>query len=146
VPKPKASVIELIPHTADIGIEVWAESLDELFVTAAKGFTKVLVTNPSAIRPRRSVEIELGGTDLTDLLVRWLSELLYLFDVERILFSQYKVHVDATGLCLKARLKGEQYDPARHHAGREVKAVTYHEALVEQVDPGRWHARVIFDI
>ncbi len=146
MPKSRTAVVELIPHTADVGIEVRAPTLDELFVAAAQGFTKVLITNPSAVRPRTSIDIELEGTDLADLLVRWLAELLYLFEVERMLFSRYQLRVDQTGIRMQAQAKGEPYDPHRHHAGLEIKAVTYHEARVELTADGTWHARVIFDV
>lgn len=146
MPRPSRAIIKLIPHTADIGIDVRARNLDDLFAAAAMGFTKILITNPSAIRHSIQRELWLDTTDLVDLMVRWLSELLYLFDTEQILFNRYIVHVDPGAVSLYAKLKGERYDPSRHRAGREVKAVTYHEATVEQTNDGMWHARVIFDI
>ncbi len=145
MPKPGSANITLIPHTADIGIEVVAGSIDELFAAAARGFTKILITNPSAVRPRVKRQVNLEGTDLTDLMVRWLSELLYLFEVHRLVFRRFAVTVEPSRVTLQANLLGEEYDPVRHHAAREIKAVTYHDATVEPMEQG-WHCRIIFDI
>jgi len=46
---------------------------------------------------------------------------------------------------LKALLRGETYDPARHRIKQEIKAVTYHQAAVEKTAAG-WRARVVFDV
>jgi SHS2 domain-containing protein len=46
---------------------------------------------------------------------------------------------------LSAEVAGEPYDPARHRLRGEVKAITWHELGIVQVDGG-WRARVILDV
>ena len=47
---------------------------------------------------------------------------------------------------LRAVLRGEAFDPARHRIIREIKAVTYHQSSVLQTPEGGWVARVVFDV
>ena len=59
------------------------------------------------------------------------------------LWASFAVTIDENGLHGVAH--GEPYDPDRHQLSHEVKAITYHELRVEQVD-GEWLAEVIVDI
>ena len=72
-----------------------------------------------------------------------MKDLLYRFDGDGMLFGKFDVVVRANGLMGRAR--GESYDPARHSLTREVKAITYHELVVEKTADG-WLAEVIVDI
>jgi len=79
-----------------------------------------------------------------ELLVAWLSELIYLFEVEGVLFSRF----DIAGLGekkLKAACFGERIDPRRHDIKTGVKAATYHMLRVEQGEDG-CRVQVLFDI
>ena len=88
--------------------------------------------------------LSVSATDLEDLLVRWLSELLYLYDTQRLLCCACTfATLEPTHLV--ATVAGEPLDPERHPIDTEIKAVTYHQIAVEQV-AGRWQARVIFDL
>ena len=59
------------------------------------------------------------------------------------IFAKFEMHVRPDGLT--ARAWGELLDPARHALSREVKAVTYHDLIVEPTAAG-WLAEVIVDI
>ena len=134
---------EIFEHTADMGLRVRAESLDALFVDAALGLTSMLVANLDAVQAVKMQEITLTS-DATDyLLFDWLSELIYQFECESMVFSEFEVAVDANSL--RATLRGEQIDRARHDLEHEVKAITYHGLKVEQDNDG-WLAEVIVDI
>ncbi len=134
---------ETFEHTADIGLRVRAESLDELFVEAGRAFFSLIVANPEAIRPVQQVEFELAGSQRDDLLFDWLGELLYTFATRRLLLAEFDVRVRDDGL--SARARGEPLDRRRHELDLEVKAITYHGLKVEQAADG-WLAEVIVDI
>lgn len=155
-----------IEHTADLGMEVEAASLEELFGRAAAG-TMALVRSgdepdvpeerlgahapaasgsapaASSAEPRM-LRIQLdGGTeeDLAGLLVRWLRELLYLQEVQGFVYGQATFErLDESGL--RATV-WPAADPSPQI--RELKGVTYHGLEVERAGD-RWRARVIFDI
>jgi SHS2 domain-containing protein len=136
----------LIEHTADTGLEVEAPSLAELFVEALRGMTDC-ITELERVAPQTRRRLGVRAGDLGRLLVEWLSEAVYLFEVEDLLFSQAEVEVKESkaGFELAATVAGEPFDPERHPAKIAIKAVTYHQLKVEETPDG-WRARVIFDI
>jgi len=136
----------LIEHTADTGLEIEAPSLDELFGDALLGMVDC-ITELEQVAPKIRRRIEVRAGDYERLLVDWLGEILYLFEVDDLLFSRAKVEVEESeqGLALEATVAGETFDPDRHPVKIAIKAVTYHQLTVEQT-PAGWRARVIFDI
>lgn len=134
---------ETFEHTADLGLRVRADDLNALFADAARGLFSMIVPDLDSVRPSESVSIAVEG-DVSDLLLfDWLNELLYTYEVRRLLLCQFEVEFGPSGLVATA--KGEPIDPARHALDHEVKAITYHGLKLEQQD-GRWLAEVIVDI
>jgi SHS2 domain-containing protein len=136
-------MFELFEHTADLGLRVQADSLEKLFIEAAQGLLAMLVANPEAIHPVESRSISLTADEPSYLLFDWLNELLYAFETDRLLFSEFELHLNENAL--SAICRGEPMDQSRHQMDHEVKAITYHGLKLEhQADA--WHAEVIVDI
>jgi SHS2 domain-containing protein len=134
---------EILDHTADIGLVIYGENLKALFENAGEAFFR-LITDLKKVRRRVERRINIGRESLDRLMVDWLSELLYLHDVENLLFQGFKVEsVGKNGL--KAIVKGEPFREGVHVIKTEVKAVTYHRIEVRQ-ENGRWRAQIIFDL
>ena len=134
---------EILDHTADIGIIIHGENLKTLFENAGKGFFH-LITDLRKVKRRVERRVSLEGESLDRLMVDWLSELLYLHDVENLLFKEFKVEsVGEDGL--KATVKGEPFQEGVHVIKTEVKAVTYHQIEIRQ-ETGGWRAQVILDL
>ena len=138
-----AKRFEIFDHTADIGVIVYGENLKALFENAGEAFFR-LITDVRKVRYRVEKRIEIGGETLDRLMVDWLSELLYLHDVESLLFRGFKVESVGEG-GLKAVVKGEPFQQGVHVIKTEVKAVTYHRMEVRQ-ENGRWRVQIIFDL
>ncbi len=136
-------MFEIFEHTADLGLRMRAESLDELFADAGRALFSVIVANFDAVRPVQEVTLRVEGSRRDDLLFDWLAELLYTFDTRRVLLSDFHVSVRDDGL--EATARGEPFDPDRHELDMEVKAITYHGLRVEQDGDG-WLAEVIVDL
>ena len=134
---------ELFEHTADLGLRVHAATLEELLAEAARGLLAMLVANPEAVRPVQTKTIALAAEDPPYLLFDWLNELLYAFETDKLLLSEFDLHV--AGKQLTATCRGERMDPAHHQMDHEVKAITYHGLRVEHKTHG-WEAEVIVDI
>jgi len=134
---------EVFAHTADAGLRIRASDLAALFEDAGRGLFSLIVANPESIRPQTRSDFEVNGGDAEYLLVDWLSELLFAFESQRMLFSQFQVSIDDDGL--KAIAWGERIDLARHRLEHEVKAITYHGLSVNKDDDG-WSAEVVVDI
>ena len=141
--QPHPDIYEPLSHTGDLGMLVYGRDLQELFAHAAWAMFD-LMSDATSIRPQQAITISVAATDLEDLLVRWLGELLYLYDTQRFLgCAATLTTLESTHLT--ATVQGETFDPTRHPIDTEIKAVTYHQITVEQID-GRWRARVIFDL
>lgn len=133
---------ELLEHTADIGIAARGKSLEELFGAAARALMAV-ISQKAPVEARQEKTVEVTGEELDELLVNWLNEILFLFESG---FFPACFEIEAAErTVLKAKVRGEAFDPGRHPIEREVKAATYHLIRVEQ-QGGEWHARVYLDL
>ena len=129
-------------HTADTGIIAYGTDMPEAFANAAYGMFS-LMADLRQVREETSRYVEAEAGDTESLVVSWLNELLYIFDVERIIFRRFDV-LEITNTRLKADAYGEKVDPSRHKLRGGVKAATYHTLKVaERRD--RYSIRVIFD-
>ena len=134
---------EVFEHTADVGLHAYGRTLPELFIHAAEGMESLMVPLEQ-VRVLVSREVEVEGHDLVSLLIAWLNEFVFLFDTEYLLFCEFEIEM-LTETHLRGRASGEPYDALRHALSSAIKAVTWHEAMVEAGDDG-YVARIIFDI
>jgi SHS2 domain-containing protein len=136
---------EFFEHTADAGAVVRGATLPRLFENAARAMMDLMCDRRS-VRPRRAVRVRVAGAGLEDLLVRWLSELLYRHEALGWLFSTCRVEsVDRVRFRARGVALGEPIDRARHVTRREIKAVTYHQLRLVR-GRGAWRVRVVFDV
>ena len=125
-------------HTADITIECWAPDLIDAFEQAALATFEVIL-DTSTVKPHDTVNISVTGTDLEELLVEWIGELIALIDINGQFYSEFHVdHIEATldGYVLEARALGEKIDHEKHDTRTEVKAMTYADMRILQ-EPNR---------
>jgi SHS2 domain-containing protein len=132
---------ELIEHTADVGVKAYGKTVAEAFEHAAKGMFDI-ITDESTIEPVGQYDIQLEAPDREQLLVDWLSKLLFLNDAQDLVFERFQVTL--TGNRLSASVFGEKYDTKKHQMGVEIKAVTYHMLQVHEEKP--IFVQVLFDI
>ena len=143
VPLKEKRSFSVLDHTADIGVVVNGRDLKTLFENAGHAFFHLL-TDLRKVRPRVERKVEIGAESLERMMVDWLSELLYLHDVENLLFKTFRVEtIGKNGL--KARVTGEVFQEGVHVIKTGIKAVTYHQIRVAR-ENGRWRARIIFDL
>ncbi|MBW1774450.1 MAG: archease, partial [Deltaproteobacteria bacterium] len=79
-----------------------------------------------------------------DLMVRWLGEILYLFEGEREILSDLDID-SISPTRLDVTLKTVPFNPDIHEILCEIKAVTYHQIQVAQKGD-QWRARIFFDL
>ena len=133
----------LIDHTADLGVRIWGVDLKALFENGGKTLMHLMLRGET-LQKALPKTILLSGDDLADLMVRWLGELHYLLEGEKLVVTSIRI-VDVSPTCLEAVLKTVPFDPEFHEILTEIKAVTYHQIEVMQKG-GRWEAQVIFDL
>ena len=135
---------EMIDHTADLGIRVYAETLPKLFENVALGMLESIAELDS-IDEKREFEINVQGDTLEDLLVAFLGELLFQHEVEEILFKRVEI-LKFNEDNLSAVAYGEEKNPQKHIIYTEIKNVTYHQLKVKQSSDNKWETLVIFDL
>ncbi len=146
--------VRFMDHTADVGVEVEAPSLELLIEGAAMGMTRLILGDD---RPREEEErtIRAEGTDPALLLRNVLRELLFLHEARGFALALCRVEflapeeMPAGGesvLRVRCRVTGGR-DPGP--PDRELKGVTLHGLIAERREgkEGRpWFGRVIFDV
>jgi SHS2 domain-containing protein len=135
-----------IDHTADVAAELTGRTIGELFFSAAQALTDTL-TELSRVTPSVTQSVTLEAATIDDLLVDWLNELLYRFEVQNLLVSGAAVEVEERGgrWHLTGTVAGEPFDPARHPSRVLVKSATYHGLHVAR-HAATWRARIVLDI
>ncbi len=114
-----------------------------MFRNVTMGMTFIM-TDPSRVRRQDARNIEIEAEDRESLLVEWLNEIIYLTEVEGMIFADFEIG-EIAGTRLSATAIGEAIDPSRHELKTEIKACTYHELKLEK-ENSDWVAQVIFDV
>lgn len=132
-----------IDHPADLGIEANGRSLIEAFEQAALGLMSTILA-VELVQCRDSRVISLQATDREQLLVKWLTEILYLYDGMKFAVARFQID-ELTSTSLSAKVLGEPFSEDRHVTRLDVKAITYHQLLCEESEAGA-RVRVFLDI
>jgi len=139
-----------IDHVADTRFIAYGSTLENVFENAASAMFSV-IADTETIQPQVEFEIELETVGLENLMVDFLSELLFLFDAEETVLKDVKVlkvvleENAGEKLKISAVAAGEPIDSTKHHFKTEVKAVTYNHIRVEKTESG-YEAEVVLDL
>jgi SHS2 domain-containing protein len=132
---------EEISHTADVKIRARAQTLDALFNEAFLALMQVVYGTDRKGGIRK--EIRIKSDNIESLVCDFLSEILFIAEVEGRVFSRADITIK--GLRLTAVLHGEPFDPVRHSSGTEVKGISY-SGLVIQKDANGYMLDILFDV
>jgi SHS2 domain-containing protein len=130
---------EVLEHKADFKIRVFGKNKPELFLNALLGMVFGLRPELGAASAKR--EIKIKSPDLNTLLVDFLSEVLYLAQVNREVYDNVKF-IKFTDTEIEAELFGQKVK----RFGEDIKAVTHHDLDIHQRADGNWEAVLLFDI
>jgi len=133
---------EIVDHTADVGIIAYGADIRQAFANAARALFS-LITELDDVDEVVYRDIKLTAPDQESLLVKWLNELIYLFDTENIIFKRFDI-TQLNNTQLKAKSYGEKVDSSKHKLKTGVKAATYHMLRVDKGDG--CEVQVLFDI
>ena len=131
---------EYFDVTADIGFKSYGKDLNEAFENASLAIFNI-ISDTSDIDAKIEKSIEITSEDEVSLLYDYLEELLFLHEVEFMLFSQFDVNID-DNLHLKATIKGEEINWDKHERKTEIKAITFHKMEVKNTCPAQLQAIV----
>ena len=127
--------------TADIAFRAQAKNLNELFEICALATSDTMV-DVKTIKQKIKKNLNLESDDLEQLLVLFLSELVYLKDAELLFFSKFEVKLK--GNTLKAKILGDKYSDKMKFKN-DVKAITMHLLKIEKKKE-TYFATVVLDI
>jgi SHS2 domain-containing protein len=127
-----------IEHTADKELEVWAPDLGMLLEQAARGMYAISgIQIQAGLRQERVFEIHYADDE--SMLVRFLSELLFLCEESRLAFDAFDLRLNHDTLIAAV------YGAPVVEQAKEIKAVTYHNLEVRQNEQGLC-VRIVFDV
>ena len=130
---------EILEHKADLKIRAFGKTKEEVFSNMLFGMTE---SQRATFLPEQTKrEIKISSTDLPSLLVDFLSEVLYLTQVNKEIYTEVKF-IKFTDTGLEAELIGKKVE----RFGEDIKAVTYHSLDIHQREDGTWQATVLFDV
>lgn len=132
---------------ADVAIEAWGETLEELFSSCAEALLGTMVEDPAEVEFCREIPISVEDDELDLLLFAFLQELIYYKDARRLLLHADHVRIvrKEDGFGLEALARGEEIDRGRHRLVVDVKAVTLFCLSVLRED-NIWKATVVLDV
>jgi len=121
-------------------IRAYGKTKKELFLNMASGMQDALqpTTNNKQLTTR---SLKIRASNLETLLVDFLSEILYLIQVNKEIYKDIKFK-KFTDMEIRAELIGQKVASF----GEDIKGVTYHDLEIKQNPMGIWQATVLFDV
>ena len=132
----------VLPHTAEIALEITGASWPSFFRNAARGLCEIYGFDPAPIDPRRKqVKKKFKAATPEELLVDWLNELIFLVSTKGWRPGGVRI-LEAGKCCLTAELASAEEIASPK---LEIKAATF-SALNVVREKGRIAARLILDV
>lgn len=132
-----------IDHTADKGLKIKGDNLRDIFETSVEGlahmFREDLAKDSETVSESFIVEVE--SEDLTGLLIDFLSEILTLSHIHRMVFLKADI-----ALLEETNIRAEMYGQKVDRFDEDIKAVTYHKADLHEKEDGTFETFIVFDI
>jgi len=130
---------EILDHRADLKIKFFGKTKEELFKNAIRGMFKGAKYEAGEEKIKR--EIKIFSSDASLLLVDFLSEALYLSEINKEIYQDIEFNKFA-----EKEIEGILIGKKIKKIGIQIKGVTYHDLNVRQKEDGNWEAIVLFDI
>lgn len=135
-------VIKQIDISGDVGLEIYGSDIKAVFTNAALGLYRLIT--PSKVAGIETINLTVTGENKENLMIKWLNELIYIFDVDAFIASKVIIQ-NIIETELFAVLIGDFFDADRYERGLLIKAATYHNLVFEKQNNG-YIVKVIFDI
>ena len=129
-------------HTADVAVEAWGDTLGEVFAVLGDGMAAAMCDDVPDAGERFALTVEAEGREAA--LFDYLDQLIYERDVRGVLPVANRATVESQDgrWRVEASARGV---PLQAVEAREIKAVTYSEMVLEELEEG-WHAYVVLDV
>lgn len=124
---------KFIDHTADMQFLAYGKTINECFENAALAlFTGIVGKKKIKENFKRDGKIE--SENLENLLHDFLSELIFIFETENLVFKKFKVEIEEkeNKFCMNYSAYGDKSENYEIYAC--VKGITYHDLKIEYKD------------
>lgn len=135
---------KLLSHTADVRLQVFGHNREELFQNAMFGLSSILFKDFDKLKkklPAGFEKLKIEASDINALLVNFLNQVLTQSQINKKVYNRIKF-LKFSEIALEAQIFGVVVD----HFDEDVKAVTYHEAKIEQNKRGIFEITLTLDI
>lgn len=130
---------KILAHPADVKVRAFGKTKERLFLNAMRGMSAVLKVKSKKLKVKRKISVK--SMDLNALLVDFLSEILYLSQVNKEVYNNVKFS-KFTDTELKGELSGNKIESF----GEDIKAATYHGLEIKKNKEGLYEVTILFDI
>ncbi len=134
---------EELEHTADVKMRITAPDFLSLLAESGDAMASILYGDFAKEPETLTVEIEAEGEDSSELVVNFLSELLFLTEVEYLVPLSYSIAQE--GNRVFGTVSGIEFDRTKHAGGICVKGISYSGLSLEETAEG-CELTIIFDI
>jgi len=142
--KSKSSQFEFLEHTGDVKFRAHGDTVEKLFEHCALALSS-LFSRGKKVAVRSRQEFTVSGEDYEALLYSFLDELIYLFDAKQFVIARVDVTLKrGDEYVLNAVVHGDS--TSRYKDLDAVKAATYAEMYVKQLENKNWEAQVVLDV
>lgn len=136
-----------LEHTADIAIEIYADSIVNLFHAGLDAWLDLSLSGIDFI-PTVKQNYESSGNSFEELLIKFLGEINFQLHVNKIIFNEINsidLSVNNGEYFLQSELTGEEIDFNKFYIKEEIKAVTFHQVKIQQRED-LFTTKIVFDI
>jgi SHS2 domain-containing protein len=148
---------EILEHKADLKIRAFGKTKEELFLNMLSGMSENMKPELQKPGEKTKRKIKLSSFDFQALLVDFLSEVLYLSQVNKEVYNkvEFREFSETEGKEDKSssspftaawEIEAEIFGQKVERFGEDIKAVTHHDLNIQQNPEGIWEATVILDI
>lgn len=134
---------EELEHTADILMKIAAPNYAGLFAESGFALSKTLYGDYPIEKSAAEFEIETEGKDSQELIVNFLSELLFLTETEYLVPMDF--HLTVAERRVSGTVGGVFFERGKHSSGVVVKGISYSGIYLTESQNGV-ELLVIFDI
>jgi SHS2 domain-containing protein len=132
---------------ADVAFEAEERTLPELLRSSALALTDTMIANRERMEWDTTRFFDIEAPDPEMLLYRFLQELVFYKDAERLLFRDFEPEIvqEVPWMVLRVKAYGEVIDPDKHELLADVKAVSLHKFTVRKIGSG-WRVEAVLDV
>lgn len=138
-------VYNFLEHTADVKFVAEADSLENLFIESVKAL-KEAICGDIVVLEQEAKYIQIEGTNLENLIYKFLEEFLVLLDSEDFLISSInEIRIDKEKFKVSAKILGDKAD--NYKFTNDVKAITYSELYLKfNEEKNIWKTQIVLDV